>query len=326
MMSTVRPLITDAPSATRAGADLREARERLGLSLYDLAYNLRIRAVHLEALEEGRIDVLPGSAYALAFVRNYASALGLDPEEMVRRFKTETAEFSRQPELIFPVPVPERGLPTGAVMFLGLVLVIGAYIGWYRLSGEGRLPAETVATVPERLAPLAQQAIPSPNDAAARIANGAASVPSIPAIVAVPQASAISPASAVAAPLPVTATIDPAPVAAAPALPDGTRIVLRATADAWLLVKDRTGAIILNRTMKPGETWPVPPRGDLALTTGNAGGTEIVVDGTAIPSLGAPGAVRRELPLDPARLKDGTAVLAIAPAVVPQASPTPPRQ
>ena len=83
MMSTVTPMVTEPPAAARAGADLREARERLGLSLQDIAFNLRIRLPHLEALEEGRISLLPGNAYALAFVRTYANALGLDAEEMV---------------------------------------------------------------------------------------------------------------------------------------------------------------------------------------------------------------------------------------------------
>jgi hypothetical protein len=34
---------------------------------------------------------------------------------------------------------------------------------------------------------------------------------------------------------------------------------LRANADSWLLVKDRAGAVLLNRVLKAGETWPVPP-------------------------------------------------------------------
>ena len=122
MMSAITPMVTEPPAAARAGADLRAARERLGFSLDDVAYTLRIRTPHLEALEEGRISLLPGNAYALAFVRTYATALGLDPEEMVRRFKAEAAEFNRRTNLVFPVPMPERSLPGGAVVLLGLVL------------------------------------------------------------------------------------------------------------------------------------------------------------------------------------------------------------
>lgn len=332
MMSTVTPMVTEPPAAARAGADLREARERLGLSLQDIAFNLRIRLPHLEALEEGHISLLPGNAYALAFVRTYANALGLDAEEMVRRFRTEAAEFSRRPELVFPVPMPERGMPAGAVLLLGLVLAVGAYAGWYRLSGEGRLPAETVAAIPQRLAPLAQQALP-PDTTPAPTATASAPAPAAPKIVlADPAAPAmmappvipISPTSAAAAQVSPSASEDaavaglsPVPAAAAPAPPaaDASRIVLRATADAWMQVKDHSGAILLNKILKAGDSWPVPPRTDLLLTTGNAGGTDIEVDGTPIPSLGGSGAVRRDIPLDPDQIKDGKLATTTSPQV-----------
>ena len=83
------------------------------------------------------------------------------------------------------------------------------------------------------------------------------------------------------------------------------RIVLRANADAWVQVRDRAGAVLLNRTLHSGETWDVPARPNLLLTTGNAGGTDLLVDGVASPSLGGSGAVRRDLPLDPDLIRDG---------------------
>jgi cytoskeleton protein RodZ len=356
-MSTVTPEVTDQPLAARAGADLRAARERLDWPIDAVAHELRIRRVHLEALEEGRLSTLPGHAYALAFVRTYARALGLDPEESVRRFKTEAGEAAARPKLVFPAPVPERGLPSGAVVLLGLVLAIGAYIGWYRLSADGRLPAETVVPVPERLAPLAEQAIPRadprPPGTAAAAPTGPA--PTGPAVVAdagangalkivsaggeppVAPPPAISPTSAAAASvqppardatpgslapvagLATTATVSPTQAAAA-TVSDESRIVLRANALTWLLVKDKNGTVLLNRTLKPGETWPVPPRGDLLLTTGNAGGTDILVDGVATPSLGGSGAVRRDLPLDIDQLRDGKLAAVINPQ---PASPRP---
>jgi cytoskeleton protein RodZ len=96
--------------------------------------------------------------------------------------------------------------------------------------------------------------------------------------------------------------------------------VLRASADAWLLVKDRSGTVLLNRVLRTGETWPVPPRSDLLLTTGNAGGTEIIVDGASTSALGASGGVRRDLPLDPGQIKNGR-LAATATAPVASARP-----
>ena len=333
MMSTVTPLVMEPRAAAGAGADLQAARERLGWSLDLVAHRLRIRLPHLEALERGDISSLPGNAYALAFVRTYAGALGLDPEEMVRRFRTEAAEVSRGPQLRFPVPMPERGLPAGAVMLVGLVLLAGTYAGWYRLSGEGRLPAETVTAVPERLAPLAEQAVAAPPPpateagpaAAPQIVLAAPGTPDTSAYPA-PPVMAISPTSAAAAQLPPRPASDAPdsslmPPVAAPA-PDTGRLLIRAAADAWLLVKDHAGTVLLNRVLKTGETWPVPPRNDLLLTTGNAGGTEILVDGVTTAALGGNGAVRRDLTLDPDQIKDGK--LAVA-AAAPMA-PTRPRQ
>ncbi len=313
-MSTVAPLSVEIRAAERSGADLRAARERLGLSLQDVAAGLHIRQCHLEALEDGQIALLPGNAYAVGFVRSYAHALGLDTEEMVRRFKAEAADVGRRTELTFPVPMPDRGLPAGAVLLLGLVMLIGSYAGWYRLSGEGRLPAETNTAIPEHLAPLAQQALPAPIPPVVAADSPAPPPPPV-AILAdpAPAVAAVSPSSAAAALVHDPAPL-PVPVAAPAAAPagDASRIVLRASADAWMQVKERGGAVLLNRVLKPGETWSVPREDNLLLTTGNAGGTDILVDGVVAPALGASGAVRRDLPLDPDQIKDGKLTVSAA--------------
>jgi cytoskeleton protein RodZ len=318
----------DAPSgAPRVGADLRAARQRLGWELPEVAAGLRIRLPHLEALEDGRIADLPGNAYALGFLRTYAAALGLDADELARRFKAEAAAVNRKTELAFPAPVPERGVPAGAVVLLGAILAVGAYVGWYRLSGEGKLPAEVVAPVPARLAPLAEQAVPPTPPAAAP----ASTAPATPAPVATAGSAAPpTPPSSAAAALPPAS---PAPTAAPPAAiasaggaagatpaaappppsPDGTRIVLRAKSDAWMQVRDRGGQVLLNRVLHAGDTWAVPVRTNLLLTTGNAGGTEVLVDGITTPALGAPGVVRRDIPLDPDQIKDGKLAVATPP-------------
>ena len=285
-----------APSAPKAGADLRAARERVGWSLEEFAGTLRIRVQYLEALEAGCISELPGNAYALGYLRTYARALGLDPNETARRFKAEAAAVNEKTQLSFVVPMPERGVPAGAVVLLGVLLAVGAYAGWYRLSGEGRLPAETSTQVPQRLAPLAQQAV-QPQTAAPTPAVASAPIPAKPVQVEQAESApppAISPSSAAAASVPVPPVADGQP-----------RILLRASADAWVLVRDRAGTVLLTRILHPGETWEVPPKPNLLLTTGNAGGTDLVVDGVTAPSLGGNGVVRRDVPLDPDLIKDG---------------------
>jgi transcriptional regulator with XRE-family HTH domain len=62
------------------GSTLREARLRRGLALADVETKTRIRAKYLQALEDERFDLLPGSAYTRAFLRGYADYLGLEAE------------------------------------------------------------------------------------------------------------------------------------------------------------------------------------------------------------------------------------------------------
>jgi len=324
-------------AAPRVGADLSAARERLGWSLEDVAASLRIRLHFLNALERGRVADLPGNTYALGFLRTYAAALGLDPDELTRRFRAEAAEVNRLTTLSFPVPVPSRGVPAGAVVLLGVVLAIGAYIGWYRLSGNGELPPEVVPPVPARLLPLAERAVPPvalPPPQSAQPAPGPSAATAIAHVSPAPtRTDTPEPTPSVAPTQAAAATTMVAPTQPAPAqpttlqpttlqpTPGQPRIVLSATADAWLLVRDKAGPVLLNRVLHPGESWPVPAQPNLLLTTGNAGGTDILVDGAATPSLGISGGVRRDIPLDPDLLKAGKPPSAASPITTAGSAP-----
>jgi cytoskeleton protein RodZ len=80
------------------------------------------------------------------------------------------------------------------------------------------------------------------------------------------------------------------------------RVILRARERAWIQVSSLAGDYVFRRTLEPGEAYPVPDRADLELWTGNAGGLEVIVDGTPVPALAGGGAVRRHVSLDPDRL------------------------
>src|SRR5882724_5691669 len=71
------------------GAKLREARERRGVTLRQIANATKISVGVLESLERNDISKLPGGIFGRAFVRNYAIEVGLDPEATIEDFITQ---------------------------------------------------------------------------------------------------------------------------------------------------------------------------------------------------------------------------------------------
>jgi transcriptional regulator with XRE-family HTH domain len=77
-----------SPIAYTFGRRLRDQRERRGISLETVAANTKISASLLAALERGDLSTWPGGIFRRAFVREYATAIGISPEPIV-------AELSR---------------------------------------------------------------------------------------------------------------------------------------------------------------------------------------------------------------------------------------
>ena len=297
MMSYVDPEGVPPPAgAARVGAELRTARQRLGWALPDVAAGLRIRLVYLEAIEDGHLSELPGNAYAMGFVRTYANSLGLDPDEVARRFRAEAQEITQKTRLSFPAPVPQRGIPAGAVILLGFIILAGAYVGWYRYSGHDETAmTQTASAIPDK---FADKVPPSPNQSPQVTSLLAAGQPLSPPLTVTP-APAAAPASAMPEPIRVPVNVaPPAPVPVVPP-PASSGVVLRAKAGQFVKVQDPNGSVLLDHPLKTGETWAVPLKPGLTLTTPNAGGLEVLVNGTPIPAFGPVGTLRQGVPLDP---------------------------
>ena len=134
------------------GAELRAARLRAGVAVETVEARLRIRRAYLDAIEAGRFADLPGSVYAIGFVRSYANLLDLDVEALVGRFKQETSAHTDRTELIFPSPIPEGRLPGARLLVLSVALVGAIYGVWYVVSNKDRVALDQVAEPPARMA------------------------------------------------------------------------------------------------------------------------------------------------------------------------------
>ena len=87
----------------------------------------------------------------------------------------------------------------------------------------------------------------------------------------------------------------------------GSRVTLQAKQDSWIQVREGPDTLLISRVLQAGDSYRVPDRPGILLQTGNAGGIDVEVDGRNLGPFGAVGAVRRDVPLNPDRLIDGSA-------------------
>jgi cytoskeleton protein RodZ len=173
-------------------------------------------------------------------------------------------------------------------------------------------PAPAAATPAPTPPPPAVVVTPAPSNQPAAVALGqgqpAPAAPAAPT----PAAPATSePASepignAAGSPSPTateqaSTTTEPTPV------PPAAKVVIRANRDSWIEIRDKEDAVVLQRVLRQGETFNVPDQKGLVMTTGNAGGIVIELEGRALQSLGSLGVVKRGIKLDPTSLSDGSA-------------------
>src|SRR5215831_11724352 len=158
------------------GRKLREARERRGLSLRQIASATKISQLTLEALERNDLARLPGGIFSRAFVRSYALEVGLDPEEAIREFMEQFPQDSvaagrpaTGPLEDYEAVESERRM---ASTFLRLILVsipvaaIVVYFGSAErraalhkvLGGQSSVPAQSAPAGPPWTSPSAVEA------------------------------------------------------------------------------------------------------------------------------------------------------------------------
>ena len=273
-----------AAAAESVGSALRRAREKRGQSLAQISRELCLKEDTLRALESRQYSALPKVPYCFGFVRTYARALGLEPEEMVRRFKVEIGDVPKQGKLLPPMPLRGGRLPGRAALTFSVLVAAAAYAGWYfYTAGPDSIivPATTAdAHVPMAPVPLIEAEL-------AKRLNA--------------EAEAAAKAQAEADAAKTGATTSAAPAGAK------VGIVIKAVATVWVYVHDTKGKVLFHKTMHKGDQFKVPDANTkgLLIELANVHGVQVVFNGRVLkPFANAPGkAVRQSLdPQDLAKL------------------------
>ena len=258
------------------GAKLRDARERRGISLRQIANATKISTGALEALERNDISRLPGGIFSRAFVRSYAIEVGLDPESTIQEFIAQfpndsvTAGHPSSDRVEDHEAVESDQKTAGTFLWLAVISVpIAIALIYFTASGRGQTsrPAEKATAAAGDLPKPPQ---PEPSRPA----------PDPPAAVA-PK----PPEEAKAEPKPV----DPAPPAAeAPA--DRLTVAVTAKRPCWVSATV-DGQKKIERLLQPGDHETVDVRREMVITAGDATAIALTFNGADARPLGKAGEV-----------------------------------
>jgi hypothetical protein len=250
------------------GAQLRAAREARDLSIEDLARTIRVKPLILAAIERDEIDAVPPRPFGRGFVSAYAREVGLDPDELARRYFAQFAAPALPPPVVEPAP-RRLGLPAALLGAVAVIAVVGLIAA---LRPDG--PAPSVA----------------PDVGAVRGTSGrvATALPEVtPASRPTDPADAIpSPAVRAPAPPPVTTAPDPAPATTAP-----LTIVVRATRRSWVAAR-ADGDRVLFQNLRAGESRTLTAAKMITLRVGDAGALSWEINGRDAGRIGRSGQVR----------------------------------
>ncbi len=287
------------------GDKLRRERERQGLTIKDVEQGTSIRALYIEAIENGEWETLPGDVYTKGFIRNVATFLNIDANACVAEYTAETSEASAE-------PIAEEGTAavgektvgatdggvkvspdfgrnigskqrrqTGLMAVMGLIVICGAaYL--FMTADDGKQatkirPNENATVTAEQTAPVKPAEAPAVN---------AATKPAV-----TPAADNKSATSSVE-----TNKNDDknkqqtAKSANAAQNKNGVELTATFNDRCWMKVV-ADGAVIYEGTVEKGNTMSWKGNERIAITAGNAGALSVTHNGKNVGQVGAYGEV-----------------------------------
>lgn len=297
---TPAPEPSVAPSRESPGALIREARQRMSLSLDDLAGQTKLTRHTLDALERDDFTALLEPVYVRGYYRKCAKVLGLQEQRLLDAYGQRVMPKTVQPPAKLRLASgTELGSGSRLPVALAVGLAVAAVVicGFVWMARDGGNPQGTPVTtvvvpstsveVPVEIPP-ATAAMPDPAlTPAGESAPPAAPVPA--------DASAPVPA-APADPLSAPLTAAPAPAAVGG---QGT-IGLRFSGTSWVRVDDAGGKVLLRGEFADGESRTVQGAAPLNLHLGNASVVTVLYQGQTVDfssQLRSNGTARFTLPL-----------------------------
>ncbi|NOZ11446.1 MAG: helix-turn-helix domain-containing protein [Gammaproteobacteria bacterium] len=292
MTESEEPRLSSTPPGP--GNMLVRARTELGMSVEDVASELRLSPRQISALEQDDYQALPGPTYVRGYLRNYARLVGLSETEVIQESQPTPVEGSESPCEVSPqaqheVKSSDRHVKLFSYLLAGVLM--GMLIVWWQgreesklatLDGGVEVPLEVpgvgvgagVGTKPQLSelevspvvvsnAPVADATItpvtPSPEVLSPQEVGGEAGEDTVPTLV--------SPAS-----------VDSATVLQ----PGYARLRLDFTQACWTDIRDAQQKRLVYDTIPAGKSLIVDGKPPLQLFFGNAAGVKLHYNGKPV--------------------------------------------
>jgi cytoskeleton protein RodZ len=275
------------------GAQLKQEREKQGLTLEQISLSTKIGTRMLRALEEEHLDQLPGGIFNKGFIRAYARCLHMDEEQAIAEYMAATGttpvannseEHDQPPVLEIPREQEREGsdLPWGIFAVLLLLAAIG-FAAWGFYSRESQKSA-TGAALPAANLPSGsptENAEPShaqkPSEPVDSSTKPAETMPTAPA----------------GEPTPSQAVTTPPSPAAQPAVPTrgNLLVVIKAREDSWLSISV-DGEIVTRALLSAPAQKSIRAEKEIVIKAGNVGALDFEFNGQKLPTQGDYGEVK----------------------------------
>ena len=260
------------------GEKLRQARVAADRQLVDISEETKIRPQYLQCLEEDNYDELPAPFCTIPFLRQYAAAVGLDPDSLLSEVRSElpTAEIF-VPEALWGAS-PPRGSSIGRAsrsltrfsrrhasaigkVAVAIALIASGSIWWFQSTGNGNEADSQGTGISASAGSESGTADSAAQDEPSESASG------------------------------IVESVPSSPPASAGLTHNLMSIEIRATGEVW--VQSLTdGATKRSRMMTAGEVQRIEADALVNLTFGNAGAVSLAINGEVQEGIGNAGEVK----------------------------------
>ena len=276
------------------GAQLKQEREKQGISLDDISLTTKIGTRMLRALEEEQFDQLPGGIFNKGFIRAYARCLHMDEEQAIADYLAATgvgpsarkSDNNDQVPVLDPPPREENpaaaGLPWNKLAIVLLIVAVG-FTGWGFYSREPQKPTQISAASAGNASAPAAAAEASPSG---EKPNEPVNPPTAKSSPSEQPVAAVVPATPT--PAGITPNSTPSATPPQPTTPANRTFLvsIKAHADSSWLSISLDGEVVTRAMLTAPSEKSVRAEKEIVIRAGNVGALDFEFNGTKLPAQG----------------------------------------